>query len=428
MDDNKILSLFSDPSSVKDFFIENINVTLLWIVKILSNNSIEFNKAIINETKICNFEIKQIGEGKGFISYVYRIILYLTNGEIFSFILKFPTSKILNDGVDIQNGEVEFISKEEVSHFHNNECLFYKLFNDIPNFKIPKVYYTQNYRINLHDGLLLLEDLTRVSNHIECYRSFNIYQIENIFDQIFILQSTSMSLKDKEWLGKLARPINNNDFPFFSQFALEHWKEFTKVLPHSLYKHLEEPLEALISHWKDIIIVNCYTFKEETSNEVVLAHGDMWNNNILFKIDSNGYPTNEVEALIDWQVLHITSTGHDLAKTLIYCTDPYIRKEAEEVLLKNFFYKLKGATSKNGTKFTMTFDLFIKNYKYAFIECTLMFLMNIKFSLKGCGMPTEDCDSVWYERKFNIGIRIIKSVADAVDYAKELKPEWLIKN
>ncbi|CEF65091.1 Protein kinase-like domain and Uncharacterised oxidoreductase Dhs-27 family and CHK kinase-like domain-containing protein [Strongyloides ratti] len=424
MSDNKILSLFSNPSDVKNISIQNVDITFLCIVKILRNNCSEFNNIINDGGKIFDFNVKQIGEGKGFISYVYRVILNFTNNQSFSFILKIPTTKILNEGIDIENGETEFITRQEVSNFHNNECLFYRIFFDIPNFKIPKVYFTQNYRIDSQDGLILLENLSNTSIHIECYRTLNIYQVKNIFEQILILQSTSLLLKDKEWLNKLSRSINDNDFPFFSQFALEHWYEFTKLLPNSFYKHLENDLKSLILHWKDAIILNCHNFKENQSNPVVLAHGDIWNNNILFSLDEDGNPSNKIEALIDWQCLHINSTGHDLSKTLIYCTDPYIRKEAEEFLLKKFYYKLKDSTLKNGAPFTMTFNSFMENYKISFIENALMFLMNIGFSLKGCDMPKELGDPVWDSRKFNIGIRIVKNISDAISYTKEFKPEW----
>uniref|UniRef100_A0A0K0DSQ5 CHK domain-containing protein n=1 Tax=Strongyloides stercoralis TaxID=6248 RepID=A0A0K0DSQ5_STRER len=427
MDEDKILSLLSDPSIVDNFSIENVNITFLCIVKILYNNSIKFKNIFSDGIKIDNFDIKQIGEGKGFVSYVYRISISFTNNQEFSFILKFPTSKILNEGIDIENGEVEFITNEEVSTFHNNECLFYSLFSDISNFKIPKVYYTQSYRIGSQDGLILLEDLSNTSTHIECYKTFNIHQVKNIFKQISILQIISLILKDKEVFHKFNRVINDNDFLFFLQFAFEHWNKLTKILPDGFYKHLEGDLKILISHWRDISILNCYRYEENQSNPVVFAHSDIWNNNILFSIDEDGNPSNKVEALIDWQLLQVHSTGNDFSKLLIYCTDPYIRKEAEKTLLKYFYNHLKGNILKNNIPFTMTFDIFMKNYKYSFIENALMFLMSIGFSLKGYDMPDDLGDPVWDARKLNIAIRIVSNVSDAISYTKELKPEWFQK-
>lgn len=52
MSDNKILSLFSNPSDVKNISIQNVDITFLCIVKILRNNCSEFNNIINDGGKI----------------------------------------------------------------------------------------------------------------------------------------------------------------------------------------------------------------------------------------------------------------------------------------------------------------------------------------------------------------------------------------
>uniref|UniRef100_A0A0N4ZYE0 CHK domain-containing protein n=1 Tax=Parastrongyloides trichosuri TaxID=131310 RepID=A0A0N4ZYE0_PARTI len=409
----KIEDIFIENSSIGDFIIEKTDFSLKFVVECLLKECKRFQRLIFNN-KIQSIDVNQIGEGKGFISYVYRISLKLTNESTFNFILKYPTSKILNEGL----GDNELISKEEVSAFHNNECYFYNLFSQISTIKLPKLYYSQEYIINVQDGLILMEDLSNTSTHVECYRSFNLCQIKNIFEEILKLQLISIEKIDGKIFEKLTKTILDTDFPFFTEFATKYWKKLTEILPESLYEHLEEPLMNLISNWKEISVYNAEKFKEIDNNISVLCHGDMWNNNILFSLDDNGDPSNEVRGVIDWQALQTSSTGMDLARTLIYCTDTYIRKEAEEELLKKFYNNLIETTN-------ISYDLFLINYKNSFIEMSLMFLMNIGFSLNGCDMPSVSGDKVWDARKFNIGIRIINNINDAINYTKELHPEWL---
>uniref|UniRef100_A0A914R0J3 CHK kinase-like domain-containing protein n=1 Tax=Panagrolaimus davidi TaxID=227884 RepID=A0A914R0J3_9BILA len=70
----------------------------------------------------------------------------------------------------------------------------------------------------------------------------------------------------------------------------------------------------------------------------------MHSGNLLWKINKNGEIQNELEAIVDWQIVHEGSQMADLARFLVHTADGNIRREAEtfafdfyrECLLKEF--------------------------------------------------------------------------------------------
>lgn len=62
---------------------------------------------------------------------------------------------------------------------------------------------------------------------------------------------------------------------------------------------------------------------EAIGSAAIITHGDVWQNNILFKYDEDGKPT-EI-CLLDWQVARLASPIIDLVYFMFLCTTKELR-------------------------------------------------------------------------------------------------------
>uniref|UniRef100_A0A914Y8I3 Uncharacterized protein n=1 Tax=Panagrolaimus superbus TaxID=310955 RepID=A0A914Y8I3_9BILA len=58
----------------------------------------------------------------------------------------------------------------------------------------------------------------------------------------------------------------------------------------------------------------------------------MHSGNLLWKVDKNGQVQDDLEAIVDWQIVHEGSQMADLARFLVHTADGKIRREAENFI------------------------------------------------------------------------------------------------
>lgn len=77
---------------------------------------------------------------------------------------------------------------------------------------------------------------------------------------------------------------------------------------------------------------------ELTGDATVIAHGDAWQNNTMFRYDNNGKPI-EV-SLLDWQTVRVSSPVIDIIYYIFCCTTKELRDKCYDDLLRIYYDSL----------------------------------------------------------------------------------------
>uniref|UniRef100_A0AC35UAW3 CHK domain-containing protein n=1 Tax=Rhabditophanes sp. KR3021 TaxID=114890 RepID=A0AC35UAW3_9BILA len=406
--------------------VEGTNTNVKWVVGCLEEKCDAFRSARGN-SKVTKVDAFDISKGKGFISQVYKLTIHFTdNKEPFLSVLKVPGIESLYVALDRKHSEENDspLNNKFASQVHNNECNFYNNFTDIPNLKIAKCYGAVKWNLGENEGALIMDYLN--STNIEFYNGFNIYQIKNVLNEISKLQTYFLALPNQGWTKDYKMLLTEKEFKQFSKVLLPHWEKVKTYVPAELYSGMEDEIIAMISNNDKIVKFVFNDLPEMDGNSKCLSHGDLWHNNICFRLDINGDVSNEVDAIIDWQMINAGSIGSDLARAVVLGCNIEVRRECETLLLPKYYQNLKEKVIKRGGKFDMTFEMFKLNYDYCMIDQSMQLLVTFPFPLANSKIPEGSGDELWDGRKYTLGSRIVFALKDAVKCCRILKPEWLV--
>uniref|UniRef100_A0AC34PWW4 Uncharacterized protein n=1 Tax=Panagrolaimus sp. JU765 TaxID=591449 RepID=A0AC34PWW4_9BILA len=109
----------------------------------------------------------------------------------------------------------------------------------------------------------------------------------------------------------------------------------------------------------------------------------------MWKTDQNGQITDELLAIIDWQVLMEGSPMFDLARSLATCTPKEIRNEAEKFIVD---YYLENLTKEMTNGFTVPYTKkqLQDCYNYGLIHQAFGFLVSGLFFVEGLENSDKD--------------------------------------
>lgn len=113
----------------------------------------------------------------------------------------------------------------------------------------------------------------------------------------------------------------------------------------------------------------------------VLAHGDLWGNNFLFKKDENHKP---VECcLIDYQLIRYCPPGHDLLFFLYVNSDKDTRKKYMFKILEDYYNELSQIFKKYNFDFTeiYTYNAFLESCEFVKPEAIALASLYLQFVL-----------------------------------------------
>uniref|UniRef100_A0AC34Q3H8 Uncharacterized protein n=1 Tax=Panagrolaimus sp. JU765 TaxID=591449 RepID=A0AC34Q3H8_9BILA len=120
----------------------------------------QFYKEHLGKRVIKNFSSKNISEGKGFLSYVYRCVFTFNDcPDEYSVILKVPTRQCLDEAQNKADNFDFDLNDESFERLHEYESYFYNTIAPLLDIKLPKVYKTMPWIINQKEGCILMEDL-----------------------------------------------------------------------------------------------------------------------------------------------------------------------------------------------------------------------------------------------------------------------------
>lgn len=125
--------------------------------------------------------------------------------------------------------------------------------------------------------------------------------------------------------------LNRSFFKQQTQVILE-------VLSDADDSHLLAKAEELVSE-KDLLDIAIECLEESVhESATAIAHGDSWQNNIMFKNDENGNPIDL--CLLDWQGSRHSSPITDITYFLFSCTTKELRDDHYDDFLKAYHTSL----------------------------------------------------------------------------------------
>uniref|UniRef100_A0A0K0FCW9 CHK domain-containing protein n=1 Tax=Strongyloides venezuelensis TaxID=75913 RepID=A0A0K0FCW9_STRVS len=419
-----------------EFFCENDyglkyfkggKITHQWIVECLEKNNADFRKHR-GESKVKEIDGFDISDGKGFMSKVFKTSIHFDDNKKAPYyvILKIPGVESLKESLEIQNIDNTInITLDEIRLFHNRECRFYNdVASKIKTLKYPKCYGSKDLIVGKQEGALLIKFLGSDSVIVPFYRSLNIYQTKSILNEAYKLQEHSLLNQDDFIKDNWEQPFTEDQMKSFSKIIRKEMLTLKKYILKEMWLEIKDDLDKMASNYLKIIKHVHIELPKSNGNVPVMTHGDMWTNNFMFKVDSDGNCSNNLSAIFDWQTAFKGTTGHDISTILVMSAPADVRREIEKDYLPVFYERLKDSLTKNGKEMKISFETFMNNYKLCFVEQSLMMILIVGFALQEYNIP-EEFDYIWDARKFNIGSRIYFNLCDAIKICKDLYPEWL---
>ncbi|KAI6171876.1 hypothetical protein M3Y98_00910900 [Aphelenchoides besseyi] len=373
-----------------------------WILQMLKDHNPRFVKNYA-KNKVAKIRSEHISGGKGFLSLVFRVFVDFENPSSYSFIMKVPSLKTMDDACD--KTEMDPIEKKNfhnaLVHSHNVECDMYELLKEIRDFPLAEVYYIQHNTGN-SNGLLVMEDLCDRTESLALNTSptsahcFNIarhvaqFQVSlRLRISTLIVQDYVNSLPEKKWKNKFSNRVNFH----LDRGNVDQWEKYFKKLSEI------EPMSLCR------LCIEIFGFDSKT-----LWHGDMWVNNIRMKINDDGSTSSEIAAILDWQIVCEGSPLFDIARFLIYCVDAEIRREIEYQVVDCYYDKLNEMQQDRGSSMSFTREQAYEMYDLASIHQTYEF---VYFSYFICAQDREHGDLIHEARAAKLLLRCLFAASDS---------------
>jgi len=165
--------------------------------------------------------------------------------------------------------------------------------------------------------LIIMEDMTPTAVTITMLPGMNDEQTVSMIDELATLHVTSW--KHPEWMDTIKNLERSEQF-----------MEFSKKMSDTLKKIKPEWFEELVDKLAPIYnidVLDDVAYEEDRFGfPASVVHGDLWASNILWKKNENGEATSEVEAVIDWQMIHSGNPCEDIARLLSLNTSGTYRR------------------------------------------------------------------------------------------------------
>jgi aminoglycoside phosphotransferase (APT) family kinase protein len=99
-----------------------------------------------------------------------------------------------------------------------------------------------------------------------------------------------------------------------------------------------------------------------------ICQGDAWSNNVMISTGADGSVTDQIAAIIDWQLLFEASPMLDLARFIAIGADAEIRRECEGKAVDLLYRTFCDESTKLGNKVEYTREQAHELYDYALIH------------------------------------------------------------
>ena len=151
----------------------------------------------------------------------------------------------------------------------------------------------------------------------------------------------------------------------------------------------------------------------------MFTHGDMWTNNISFKIDpTTQKPTDEIKAVVDWQISCSANPMLDICRILVMCCSPEIRRSLEVDIIDYYMNRLQQQLEKHSKKITLKREDIERCKKYADVNNMVFFIFMSVLHYRNESPETK--------KKQDIVLNRLQEVMeDILPMVKETFPQYL---
>uniref|UniRef100_A0A7E4V7C2 CHK domain-containing protein n=1 Tax=Panagrellus redivivus TaxID=6233 RepID=A0A7E4V7C2_PANRE len=314
-----------------------------------------------------SFHAEDITGGVAFFSEIYVVkFQWKKPASLTSVVVKVPMLKgareHLKKGFDPETAArlAESLT-EYLEESHKLEEAVYTFYSKtaISGLKLPKFFYSASFNKNTTEGVLIIEDLTGVAATTKMIPGLNDEQVCAIIEELAHLHA--VSLQNRAWFEELS------NLNYLETMITEFTKTALKLIDIDATR-----FEDLVHRFIPLVTVD--SMQNGIFNDVkfgappVLTHGDLWASNILWARNSEGAPSNELTAIIDWQLARPGHPGIDIGRLLGLNTPAAYRRANTDRLLKLYHDKLGGHLE---TAPPMTLEQLKEGYNKSLVNVTL---------------------------------------------------------
>uniref|UniRef100_A0AC34FY00 CHK kinase-like domain-containing protein n=1 Tax=Panagrolaimus sp. ES5 TaxID=591445 RepID=A0AC34FY00_9BILA len=343
--------------------------TFEWLLKSLRENDKEFQKSH-GSRSVKEISAADISKGKGFASKIYKCVLTFVDSkdasDVYTTILKVPGFESYQETHKASGGEKYWENDSAIKSLigvHNVECEFYENVAKLLDAPIPKVYKTQTWEPENHEGCIHMEDLSLKGKTQLYFENVNLTIVKSVIRELAHIHKNILSVNPNLWQGKYLK-----NQMLMANTAKKTWPMIEPFLQKSRRESEIRPLIEKYQKFAESEEFYGYVFTESyKSFKPVIVHGDFHFGNIMYKIDKHGDVQNEVAAIVDWQIIHEGSPMADLARFLTFSADGGVRRQAEVFAIDYYLECLIKEFEGDASKVPYTAEELQKAYKLAFL-------------------------------------------------------------
>ncbi|KAE9547589.1 hypothetical protein FO519_009199 [Halicephalobus sp. NKZ332] len=337
-----------------------------FVIESLRTNDKVYKK--LHENKpVKDVTASNVSKGKGFFSEVVRCIIHFADSssesDTYTTILKIPGIESM-EAVN-ENAKIKLpIDDKKLSDCHQTEIDFYEHLAKTLDVPVPHVLKTLPWKVGEAEGLLQMKDMTGKGEPLNIGETINISQIKEVTRYLAHMHRMALTSEDEEfnlWKGK-----HNDNQLYYAHFC----NMFTDTEPFLKICGDKDYFEPLVNKYQKFgtnpEYIN-YVFTQswkDLNMTPVIVHGDFHARNIMWKLDEHGETTNQVLVFFDWQLYQEGSPMADLARIISFCTDGWVRRQAEEFIFDFYLDELEKEMQKVGKSCPYTIDQVKKSYNY----------------------------------------------------------------
>lgn len=191
----------------------------------------------------------------------------------------------------------------------------------------PRIYGAVDVDLN---ETIFLEDLSiRNFSIIDRFtQDMTADHVRLIMHSLGKFHAISLSLKDQQSqkFDKLASPLVELFFRQDLKTIRDFYNSTVQTILKALPGEQDESLRSKVTNVfdKDVVDIAADCLNAESAAPAsVIRHGDVWQNNIMFKHDEHGKPT-EI-SLLDWQISYHSTPIADIVHFIFSCTTKELR-------------------------------------------------------------------------------------------------------
>ncbi|KAK0420948.1 hypothetical protein QR680_014984 [Steinernema hermaphroditum] len=391
--------------------------TVEWLVQSLLDNDSKFCD-LARRSKIEKITAVNVSQGKGYVSTVYNVLIGFENvDEPYQVILKVPGADQFNADPANTAGD-EMITEEFVSSAHNAECEFYNKFAPYLNIPLVKIYNSIEMRIGEHKtaGALLMESMCGRGESCPIQTGASKEQLMNLAKHLATLYAYSLCLPEEELAGKYT--VNVMCSLTTNEDVYGPHADKIKVMKPGTFDRALDVFRRYVCS-KAFYTYTMTDVYKDIGLPPVLTHGDTWANNVLWKMNADGSLSNELAALIDWQVMHQGCITNDLARYMTLCVDGDVRREHEYHILRFMYDRIVHLMAEEGKPVEFTFDQMKQAYQVNLVGHSVLMMLMAAFVYSGEGWTPEEMPIKLAQRE-KVLLRTQLAMEDALVYFENI--------